>query len=412
MNRFLIGACCAAAFVGPAHAGETKVPAAYIVGKVVTMDAQDTVINNAVILVEDGRIVRVGKAKEVEIPDGADVIEMKACWLVPGMVEGHNHVNADSGDLHDYVWLTNPGLRTLDSVKTEGPDIDRARAGGVTTALLISGSGTNMSGLGTLVKMSGGSTDDSVLKFPASLKIAQAGNPERYWYGVGRQIMNYNTRHTLLNARQYHEAWRAYEDGETMQQPAFDPTYHDFRGLFTHEFPVSVHTQIYQVVMTSIDMLSRRLGIRIVLDHSTFDGYKNAALVNENENLVSTINGPRQFYFDPTQRRVFGCAARWWQGGVATLGINTDSPVIPQEELSYQAAMACWYGWKPYQALKGLTVYPATSLMVDDRIGSIEAGKDADFCIWSGDPVDPRSTCWINVVNGRIVYDGREKRRF
>ena len=385
----------------------------YRVGKVITMDDNDTVINNAVVVVRGKTIEQVGKGNNIDIPKGAKVIEMPEAWLVPGLVEGHNHINADSADLHDYVYLTNPGLRTIDSVDTENKDIERARAGGLTTALLISGSGTNMSGLGTIVKMSGGSTNDSVMKFPGSIKIAQAGNPERYWFGVGRRMMNYNTRHTLEEALAYHEAWEAYESGESKEEPQFNPTYADFRGLFRGEYIASVHTQGYQVVMTTLDMLADKLNIKTVLDHSTFDGFKTAPLVRENAENTTTINGPRQFHFDRATRKIHGNAARWWQGDVGSLGVNTDSPVIPQEELTYQAAMACWYGWKPYEALKGVTKAPAHSLMVDDHIGSIEVGKDADFGIWSGDPIDPRSTCWITVVNGKIVHDSREGiRRF
>lgn len=111
--------------------------------------------------------------------------------------------------------------------------------------------------------------------------------------------------------------------------------------------------------------------------------------------------------YDRTQRRLFGLIAQWWKSGVKHVGVNTDSPVIPQEELSYQAAMGCWYGWLPYNALRGVTRTNSIALMVDDRVGSIEPGKDADFGIWSGDPIDPRSTCWITVINGRIVHDSR-----
>jgi len=105
-------------------------------------------------------------------------------------------------------------------------------------------------------------------------------------------------------------------------------------------------------------------------------------------------------------------SARWWQGGVKKLGINTDAPVVPERELSYQAAMACWYGWLPYPALRGVTRIPAEALMIDDHVGSIQVGKDADFGLWTGDPIDPRSSCEMTFVNGAIVYDAKVKRRF
>jgi len=395
-----------------AQAAAAQDVSAYRVGKVITMNEKDEVINNAVLIVRDGKVAQIGKASQVTIPEGAAVIEMLTCWLVPGFVELHNHSAGASTDLHDYVYLTNPDLRTLESVNPGTENFKLARAGGVTTALLISGSGTNMSGLGTAIKFADGQMDDVVLKFPASIKIAQAGNPERYWFRVGRSFMNYNLRQTLQAARDYHQKWLDFESGKVKEQPLFDPIYDPFRGLFRGEFIASMHTQQYQVVMMTLMLVKGQFGIKTVLDHSTFDGYKNATLVIEGQDVI-TINGPRQLYFDGTQRRIFGNAHRWWQGGIPKLGINTDSPVIPQEELSYQAAMACYYGWKTYEAIRGLTRIGAEALLLEDRIGSLSPGMDADFCIWSGDPIDPRSTCWIAVIDGKVARDARnELRRF
>lgn len=385
---------------------------AYRVGKIITMNDRDDVFNNAVILVQDGKIKEVGTASQVKIPDGVDAIEMPECWLVPGLVELHCHEAGASTDLHDYVYLTNPDLRTIESVNPGTENFKSARAGGVTTALLISGSGTNMSGLGTAVKFGDGLIEDMIVKFPASIKIAQAGNPERYWFRVGRSFMNYNLRQTLQAAEDYHNAMTAFETGKTKVKPPFSPTFDAFRDLFRQKFIASIHTQQYQVVMMTLMLVHNQFGIRTVLDHSTFDGYKTAPLVLEDGDVI-TINGPRQLYFDGTQRKVFGNAHRWWQNGITELGINTDSPVIPQEELSYQAAMACYYGWRPYLALKGLTRVGAEALMVDDRVGSLKPGMDADFAIWSGDPLDPRSVCWITVIDGKVLRDVRhEMRRF
>ncbi len=380
------------------------------VGKVVTMNAEDEIINNAVVLVRDGKIERIGRQHEVNVPDGYRIIEANDKWLVPGLVDCHNHTAGSLMDLNDMVYLSNPGLRTLEAITPDNSLIKGARAGGVTTVLLIPGSGTNLSGFGTIAKTAGATVREVVQRSPGSLKIAQAGNPERYWYGVGRSFMNYNTRQTLEKAKAYHERWNAYEAGDANEKPAFDLFYDEFRGLFRHEYPVSVHTQIYQVVMTTIDMLAKKFKVKTVLDHCTFDGYKTAPMAVEAD--VYTINGPRQYHFDRTLRKMNGNAARWWQGGVRKLGINTDAPVVPEKELSFQAAMACWYGWKPYPALRGLTRIPAEALLVDDRVGSIEVGKDADLGLWTGDPLDPRSSCELTIVDGKIVYDASVRRRF
>jgi imidazolonepropionase-like amidohydrolase len=377
-------------------------------GKIVTMDAADTVHNNAVLLIKDGKIEAVGPADQTRIPDGYEVIDASDLWLTPGLVDCHNHTSGGLGDLNDMVYLANPGLDTLPTIEPNNQLIKRARTGGVTSVLLIPGSGTNLSGFGTITKTGGDTLDEVIIRSPGSLKIAQAGNPERYWTRVGRSFMNWNTRQTMEKARDYNAAWEAYEKGESRDAPEFDPFFDGFRGLFQRKFPVSVHTQMYQVLMTTLDMLTTKLKLWTVLDHCTFDAWKLGPLVNETD--AWTINGPRQYHFDRATGMMIGNASGWWKNGVRKLGINTDAPVVPEEQLSYQAAMACWYGWLPYPALRGVTTIPAQALGLDDT-GSIEPGKLADLGVWTGNPIDPRSACLITFVRGRIVYDGRTATR-
>ncbi|HPF40562.1 MAG TPA: amidohydrolase family protein [Phycisphaerae bacterium] len=379
-------------------------------GKILTFDGSDTIINNGIVLVADGRIEKVGRRGEVEIPDGYKVIDHRNGWVTPGLVDCHNHIAGSLSDLNDGVYLTNPGLRTLDTVEPRNENLENALSGGVTTVLLIPGSGNNMSGFGTITKTFGNDVEEMVMRSPGSLKIAQAGNPERYWYRVGRRFMNWNLRQTLTKAQAYADAWARYEKGETPDDPGYDLVWNDLRGLFDHQYPVSVHTQIYQVYMTTITMLRDHFGLDVVTDHSTFDSYKLAQLIKE-RNMYAIV-GPRQFHFDRYDRTINGCAARFAEQGVTRLGINTDAPVIAQEDLAYQATMACWYGWNDhYAAIKGLTRIPAESLGVIDRVGSLETGKDADIGLWTGSPVDPRSVCEMTMVDGKVAYDVNVKRR-
>ncbi len=413
MNRLfatlIVFAIC---FVGN-FAKANDVPAhrfAIEAGKILTMDDADTIINNGILLVSDGKIEAIGKQGDIAIPDGYEVVDHRTGWLVPGLVDCHNHIAGSLSDLNDGVYLTNPGLRTLDTVEPRNENLENALSGGVTTVLLIPGSGNNMSGFGTITKTFGNDVDAMVMRSPGSLKIAQAGNPERYWYRVGRRFMNWNLRQTLTKAQKYHDDWADYEKGATPDDPGYDIVWNDLRGLFDGQFPVSVHTQIYQVYMSTITMLRDHFGLDVVTDHSTFDSYKLAPLIKE-RNMYAIV-GPRQFHFDRYDRTINGCAARFAEQGVTRLGINTDAPVIAQEDLAYQATMACWYGWNDhYAAIKGLTRIPAESLGVIDRVGSLEAGKDADFGLWTGSPVDPRSVCNMTMVDGHVAYDKQVKRR-
>ncbi len=378
--------------------------------KIITMNDDDAVINNGVILVSNGKIEAVGKAADVTIPDGYQIVDASEHWIVPGLVDCHDHIAGSLSDLNDGVYLTNPGLRTLDTVEPRNRNVNNALAGGITTVLLIPGSGNNMSGFGTICKTFGDTVDEVVVRAPGSLKIAQAGNPERYWYRVGRTMMNFNLSQTLDKALEYHQKWKEYENDQSDEPPPFDPTWHDFRGLFERTFPVSVHTQIYQVYMTTITMLHDKYKLDVVTDHSTFDSYKLASLIKDRG--IYCIVGPRTFYLDRRDRTINGCAARFAEQGVERLGINTDAPVIAQEDLSYQAAMACWHGWNDhYAALKGITRIPAEALGLFGQLGSLEVGKDADIGIWTGSPIDPRSSCRKVVVNGRLAYDADVRRR-
>jgi imidazolonepropionase-like amidohydrolase len=385
-------------------------------GKVLTMDAEDTVYDHARIRLRGALIDAVGPRAEVEIPEGARVIDARQSWILPGFVDCHDHIAGSLRDLNDGVYLTNPGLRTVDTLDPDNELLLNARAGGVTTVLLIPGSGNNMSGFGTVCRTAGETVEEMILRAPGSLKIAQAGNPERYWFGVGRSYMNWNLGQTLEKAQAYHLAWSAWEEAQSRDPaqagppPAKDPTWEDFRPLFRGEIPVTVHTQSYQLVQKTMLMLGDRFGLRVVLDHSTFDGYKTAPLAIERE--TPTIVGPRQYFFDRTQRRLVGCAARWYENGVRRLGINTDAPVVPQEELTLQAAIGCRLGLDPYVALKGLTIVPAQALQVDHLVGSIEVGKEADLGVWTGDPLDPRHSVTHTLVRGKVVYDASEGRRF
>jgi imidazolonepropionase-like amidohydrolase len=111
--------------------------------------------------------------------------------------------------------------------------------------------------------------------------------------------------------------------------------------------------------------------------------------------------------------RFLGNAASWHQGGIEDIAVNTDSPVVPQHELSYQASMAVRHGLPEELAMKGLTINPARMIGIDKRVGSLEPGKDADVILWTGSPLDVRNYVALAIVNGEVVYDiAKDRRRF
>ncbi|MCB9914563.1 MAG: amidohydrolase family protein [Planctomycetes bacterium] len=380
------------------------------------------VVDNALVVVADGKIEAVGPAATTPVPEGYDLVDVGDRWVVPGFVELHCHVAGPNmfavNDINDMVYLTNPGLRASSAVipSADNVALRMATAGGVTTVLYIPGSGTNMGGQGVLLKTGLDGYTRMLLRDPGSLKLAQAGNPERWLIRPGRSFMNWNTRNTFLRGIAYAKRWaRQVAEGE---RPRVEPQFEIFRALYEGRAQVSTHTQIYQVVLMTITMVSQELGLPVYIDHGTFDGHRAAALAEAND--VFAILGPRgisRHYsgFVDTDGRILGVAAEYQREGHTRIGFNTDSPVIPEEQLSLQSAMGVRYGLDTshLEHVRGLTIVPALAAGTANRVGSLEVGKDADLLVVTGDPADPRTSVEMTFIEGERVYDAaRDGRRW
>lgn len=371
-------------------------------------------IERGVILVRDGKIEAVGRADVVKIPDGYEVREFADGWASPGWVELHAHVAGT--DINDMVYPTNPELRNLDTIVPNNPQLLAARQGGVTTMNFIPGSGTNMSGFGTLVKTAGATADEMTIRFPGSLKIAQVGNPERRGGDVGasRMGMSYLLRDRLAEAKEYVDRWTAWEKegkGGKGAAPAVDARLENFRGLFAHRFPVIVHTVWVTGIEATKRILHDEFGLDVIITHGEFGAFK-AADVIVGAGLPVNV-GPRLIELERETGRILNICTLWKEAGCKDLSINTDCPVVPADELTTQASAAVHYGLDEQTALEALTIVPARNVGLAARVGSLEAGKDADIVIRNGPPLDPRSAVLFVVVNGKPAYEkGKDRRWF
>lgn len=407
---FVVATVLAFTWSDLASAEEARPKLAIRVGKVIT-SAGDPIVNGT-ILVSEGKIEKVGKTSEIEVPEGYELIDRPDSFAMPGLVEAHAHVGG-SGDLNEMVYQTNPELRNWDQIIPHNEELKVAIAGGVTTICYIPGSGTNMGGWGTLMKTGPGKLSDVIIRAPGVLKIAQSGNPERQdgEVGSGRMGMNHVIREQLIEGRLYVQQWDDWEAGRTTAKPEVNLRLEYFKPLFRREIPVVVHTQAYQVVQSTLRILHDEMNLKIVIDHGTFDSYKLSDEILKRN--IPVMAGPRGFRYEPEDGQIKGIVAEYAKRGVTWLGVNTDSPVIPQEELFFQAAMAVRYGWNEEDAVRGITIEAAQALMIDDRVGSLEPGKDADIVITTGSIIDPRNYVQQVFIDGRSVYDIRvDRRRF
>lgn len=379
-------------------------------------------ITDGIVVTRNGIIEAIGAAKDIVVPDGYERIDCGDAMIVPGLIDLHCHMAGETFDLNDTVHATNPEFRTLDLIGMEHDQIRTARAGGISTVLYLPGSGSNMGGFGTLTKTWAKSPEEALVRFPGSLKIAQAGNPERGSGDLGTDVMGMNEgiRMTLLDGKRYWQQYEAFQAGKG-DKPKFDPTLELLRGLFRHEFPVSVHTQIYQVVLETLRQLRLELGLWTVVVHGEFDAYRLSG--NMFDAGLPICAGPRNYHFDRATSKFLGLAQVWHDGGKYYawrdlvpgvgrdgIGLNTDSPVVPEEQLPMQAAIAVRLGLPHEVAMRALTINNARFAGIDHRVGSLEVGKDADLGIWSGDPIDPRSYVDRMVIGGTICYRRSAKR--
>lgn len=397
--------------------------------KILTLAREgDKVVDDGRILLEDGKIRAVGKASAIEVPEGFEEIDVGDKWLMPGLVELHCHVGSpvpfSPNDINDTVYLTNPGLRASAGVQPNNVRLRRGVAGGVTTVLYIPGSGSNMGGHGVLLKIGHDEYEEMEIRNPGSLKLAQSGNPEGWTVGVSRTFMNWNTRNTFKRGIAYAKRWEAFEAGEG-PQPEKDLQFEIFRSLRKNEAQVSTHTQFGQVVLMTITMVAKELKLPVFIDHGSLGGYRYGGLAQEYG--VAAILGPREiersfltYNWDryDTDGRILGTASEYQKRGHQSIGFNTDcvmanNTMTPtQEELSLQAAMALRYGLDDsnLEGLRGLTIIPAETVGLGDRVGSLEVGKDADLLVVDGDVADPRTTVERVWCDGVLVYDSEDGR--
>ena len=385
---------------------------AIIHGKVVPITGPD--IDNGTVLISDGKIVAVGT--DITIPDNTTIIDARGQWVLPGLVEAHGHIgiqeeaNGPAGnDTNEMTRPTTPGVRAIDAVNIEDEGFRDALAGGVTAAVIKPGSGNVIGGLSVALKTWGGRTiDEQVIAPEVSVKSALGENPKRVYGGKDKMPSTrlgvaFVLREAFVKAQNY----RAKRDAAAMKDEPFDRDL-DLEVLvrvLEGELVWDQHTHRHDDIVTAI-RIAEEFGYRLVVNHGT-EGGKIADVLAEKD--IPVIFGPiitsrsKVELRDRSVRQFADMAA----AGVR-LAITTDHPVVPINLLITQGSMAVREGAPRQTVLEAMTINPARFLGLDDRIGSLEPGKDADVVVWSGDPLDVHQRVEHVVIDGDLVYTWNE----
>jgi imidazolonepropionase-like amidohydrolase len=378
-------------------------------GYVVPVDGEP--IDNGTVLVEDGVIVAVGPDADVDVPDDAELVDASGTWVLPGFVEAHGHVGVyEEGDGWagvDVNEMTDPNgarMRALDGINPDDEGFRDALAGGVTTVVVKPGSGNPIGGQTVAVKSWGKTADDMLVRQPVSVKSALGENPKRVYgekdklpstrLGVAAVIRDALTRTQDYVARREHAA---------RENTPFDRdnTYEILARVLDGEVPWCQHCHRADDIATAI-RLSEEFGYKLIVNHGT-EGHLIADVLADKG--IPVIIGPlivgrSKVEVRKRHLRNPGILAR---AGVE-IAITTDHPVVPIDFLVHQATFAVKEGLDEETALRSITVNPARIMGLDDRVGALKPGLDADIVLWSGDPLDVMSRAVRVFVNGNPVY--------
>ena len=409
--------------ISSSDAEDESASASYAIkaGKILTMarsegsDTSERIINHGIILVSKGKIEAIGTVSEVQVPERYTLIDASDRWVAPGIVEAHTHIGTEGG-FNDMVTPINPELSIAESVNPEDIAIRKAVTGGVTTIHTMPGSGTNLAGFTVIIKLDGSSGEQMILRELGAMKIAQAYNPERRGGDLGRTRMgmSWSLRQMLKQAKEYADAWEAYERGEREDKPKYRPELEKMRKVFRGEITTIVHTYSPWGVMQTIRMFNHEHQLKVIPTHTAYGGYMVGAEAAKRDGVSINI-GPRVLEFSRPEYdgRFHGMGAEYYKAGVRNLSINTDAVgwshwIAPQEELSFQASMSARLGLDDEIALRAITINSARALGIDDLVGSLEVGKDADIVIKKGSLLDVTTPVDLVLINGKIIYQRKD----
>lgn len=371
-------------------------------------------IDGGILVVQNGRITAVG-GPDTSTPRGAVEHDVSGKVLMPGLVDTHSHIGSVSGG--DRSAPLHPDVRNLDSIDVRSDSIWRARSGGITTVNIMSGSGHLMSGQTAYVKLRDGARtiedwlycDDPLNGICGGMKMANGtnsiGSPPFPGTRAKSAALVRNLYHEAVEYREKMAAAEAEaeENGEDGGELAKrDLRMEALAQVLAGDRIVQHHTHRHNDIATVL-RLKEEFGFRVVVQHGT-ESWKVAEELAAADVPVSItwIDAPGGKEETIDWNMEMGAILE--RAGV-DVSFNTDDSVTDSRLLMRAAAIAVRYGMSRDKAIEGLTLAPARALGLEDRIGSLEAGKDADFVILSGDPLSAYTKVEQTWVEGTMIYD-------
>lgn len=379
-------------------------------GTVATMGSQGTVENSGVLIV-DGKIRQIGE--KIEVPEECEVIDVDGGFIVPGIIDAHTHIGifesgigdagVDGNETNDPI---TPEMRGLDGVYLLDTEFLRAIEAGVTCVATGPGSGNPIGGQFLAMKTKGRTMEEMVIKEPLAMKMAFGENPKNI-YGKNRTPATRMgvaalIREALFKAKEYAlKKERAADDTDKM--PPFDMKMEALVPVIKGELLVKAHAHRADDIMTAI-RIAEEFGLNMTIEHCT-EGH----LIAEELALKNRIAILGPFTGFPHKNEVIhqdeSSAGILERAGVK-VAIMTDLPGMHEENLVVCAGICHRKGMSEEGAFRAITIHAAEALGLENRIGSLEPGKDGDVAVFNRNPIrNLDAKCICTVIDGVVVHN-------
>jgi len=377
---------------------------------IITMSGKNDGLGS--IVIAEGKIVEVGKIDEKKYP-GYEVIDAEKKTITPGLVDPHCHIGImeegirfEGNDTNEMSGPIYPELRGIDSVYVKDMAFEYTYKSGITTVNTGPGSANIIGGTFCAMKTFGETVDDMIIKEETCMKMALGENPKRVY---GSNNKNPGTRMAsaalmrewLFKAKEYHKKYHAFlNKEEDAKEPSFDMKLHSLMRVFDGMI-VKIHAHRADDIMTAV-RISKEFGLNATIDHAT-----EAYLIPEKikEDGIKLIIGPTLGMASKYElvNKSFK-SAKVLEDHNITFAIMTDHPVITLDTTLVQAALFIKEGLSENEALRALTITSAELNGIEDRVGSLEVGKDADLVIWNGPIFDIMTSPSLVMIDGKVVH--------
>ncbi|MCT1902670.1 amidohydrolase [Oceanobacillus sojae] len=365
-------------------------------------NGKEEIFEHGNLYIRDGKIEKI--SKKLDASDTYHTIDGKDYIITPGFIDVHTHlgvseegVGQEGADFNETSDPVTPEVRAIDGINPREEGLKTARMSGITTVQVMPGSANVIGGEMSVLKTTGHIVDEMIIRQTSGMKAATGENPKRFHGSKGkmpatRMGVAAVLRKKLLEAKAYTEK----------EKTKCDLGLEQLAKVINKEIPLRVHAHRADDIITVL-RLKKEFDIDVTIEHCT-EGHFIADYIAKHHVMVSV--GPTMSSRSKVELKdkSWSTIKTLMDAGVSC-SITTDHPVVGIEYLLTSAIHAVKNGLTEQQALKAMTSNAARHLGVEDRVGTLEAGKDADFLLWEGNPFDPQSNLSHVYINGEEITD-------